>query len=88
MTRLFGVLEEPVKGHPDWYLRKMKHYQPVGSEAFVWRVELANRASGVSVEFEHEGLYMAWARAVEAAYSSANRIFQDDDPVDLGHSAS
>lgn len=79
MTRLFDVLEEPIKGYPDWYLREMKHHQPVGTDTFVWRVELANKASGVSVVHEHEDLIVAWARAVEAAYASATRLFHDDD---------
>lgn len=69
MKRLFDVLEEPVLNNKVWYLRKIKQHLPVGEETFVWTVQLAKRDTGIQVEFTHADLYVAWARATEAACS-------------------
>ncbi len=61
---LFDMIENPEPGWRTHYIR-----QRVSSDAPpVWEIELLREADGTAVGFENESLFVAWARATEAAH--------------------
>ena len=72
---VFDVIETP---EPGWVTRKLKRKTAIDSEP-TWLVQLAHDGDGASIEFEHESLYIAWARACEQAHSYNAGLFNQGD---------
>lgn len=70
MARIFDTLAQPVAGNDDWYLRDLEQRpDPDNEDRPVWHVLLMRRSDGHSIGYRNGDLYVAWARAVEAARS-------------------
>lgn len=87
MPRFTEILEHPVPENPDWYLRKVKHANPIGTDEFQWTVQLMHRPTGAPIEFTHTDLYIAWVRAVEGARNHDSGLFHEEGE-DAGQSLS
>lgn len=61
---VFDMIENP---EPGWHTRKLKQVISSDRPAF-WRVELMHNTDGSVSHFEAESLFVAWARATEAAH--------------------
>ncbi len=60
----FDAIENPEKG---WVTTAVLRTETHG-ETPLWRIDLLHPADGATVTHEAESLYVAWARATEAAH--------------------
>lgn len=76
MARLFDVIENPLAG---WETRTIKMVHHI-DEPSTWTVSLMRIEDGTAIEFTHEDLYIAWARAIEAARTLHLQLDYSGDP--------
>ena len=67
---MFEMLEEPTPGWNIWKVERL-----VSSDSpVVWLVVLVRNTDGEELRRESSSLYVAWARATEAAHMMSNGI--------------
>ncbi len=71
----FDMIEQPERG---WHTRHVRRHTSSDAPP-VWQVELGREEDGATVAFENESLYVAWARATEAAHMMSNGLTKGEE---------